>query len=125
MYDKNTDAKIKLGKRAIIDAIIKLNERAEERILQTLPHILVRTASRQEINEKGLYAYCEVPALSLSEPGLVFKALQVLEGTPSISEEDRQHLLDMLCCFYDFIKNKPSKHGRAHECVEQGADNTT
>ena len=110
-YDKKTNAKIPLGKQAIINAIIKLNERAEKRILETLPHIRVQTASRQEINEKGLYAYCEDPALSLSEPGLVLQALQVPEDTPSISDEDRQHLLDVLCCFYDFSNNKPSNTG--------------
>ncbi len=106
-----TNTKIPLGRQAIIDAIVKLNKRAEKRILETLPHIWVQTASRQDINKKGLYVYCEDPALSLSEPGLVFNALAVLEDTPSISDEDRQHLLDTRCCFYDFSKNNPSNIG--------------
>ena len=107
-YGVVTNTKIPLGRQAIIDTIVKLNERAEKRILETLPHIRVQTASRQDINEKGLYVYCEDPALSLSEPGLVLQALQVPEDTSSINDKDRQHILVMLCCFYDFIKNKPS-----------------
>ncbi len=114
-YGVVTNTKIPLGKQAIINAIMKLNDRAEKRILETLPHIRVQTASRQEINEKGLYAYCEDPALSLSEPGLVFNALEVPLHTPSISDADRQHLLDMLCCFYDFSKNKPSTTGELRD----------
>ena len=104
-----------MGKQAIIKAITKLNERADNRILKTFPYSRVQTASMKEINAKGLNVYCENPTLSLSEPGSVFNVLEVFVETRSINDEDRRHLLDVLCCFYDFRGNKPSNTGELRD----------
>ena len=41
----------------------------------------------------------------------MYKALEAPASTPVLSNEDRQAILDVLCCFYDFSNNKPSKTG--------------
>ena len=46
---------IKLGKQAILNAINRLNDKAEQRILQPLRSITVQTASSKEIADEGLF----------------------------------------------------------------------
>ena len=43
-------------------------------------------------------------------PGSVYNALAVPASTPVITDIDRQAILDVLCCFYDFSGNKPSSN---------------
>ena len=66
---------------------------------------------KEEIQKKGLYPYGEHRSLSLSQPGIVYNALQASETTPVISDEDRQSVLDALVCFYNFAGNKPRNNG--------------
>ncbi len=114
---------VTLGKEAIIAAIEILNKKAEGRILATnLPRTLVTSADRDDINLRGLYPYCENPALSLSEPGLVYKALHVPDGTPVIKDDDRQELLDMLTCFYDFSQCRPANSGELMQAWRRAHD---
>ena len=100
-----------LGKQAIINAITRLNDRSSTRIITDLPGVNVQSATREEILARGLKPYCENNALSLGNPGCVYKALHVPSDTPVISDVDRQQILDALCCFYDFGNVKPSSKG--------------
>ena len=100
-----------MGKPALVRAITRLNNASEQTILAKLPHIRLQSAGKQEIKDKQLQSYCEDPALSLSTPGVVFKALEVPKDTPVISDADRANLLDVLCCSYDFTKNQPKGTG--------------
>ena len=42
--------------------------------------------------------------MSLNRWCATFKALQTAEDTPVISDEDREDLFDVLCCFIDFTE---------------------
>ena len=97
-----------------------MNEKAEKRIMScSLPNIRIRSATKEEIVQKGLHPYCEHRSLSLSQPGIVYNALQASETTPVISDEDRQSVLDALVCFYNFANNKPKKKGELRDAWEK------
>ena len=66
--------------------------------------------------------YCESPALSISTPGVVYKAIEVPENTPVISNVDIQNLLDVLCCFYDFSNNKPESNNELRVAWDKAKD---
>ena len=68
-------------------------------------------ANREEIAEFGINPYCEDPAMSMAAPGCCYKGLLVPADTVVISDEDRQAILDMLCCFYDFSGNRAKSSG--------------
>jgi len=118
-FHKGSNRKVALGKQAVINGIKILNQRAGKRILSSLEHITLKSANRQEIKRKGLIAYCEDSALSLSEPGQWYKALEVPSHTPELNDEDRQNLLDALCCFYDFSGSKPSSSGELRDAWDR------
>ncbi len=101
-----------MGTKALIKALDELNSEAEKRIMNSsLPKIQIRSATKEEMTKKGLLPYGEHRSLSLSQPGITYNALQMLEDTPVISPEDRQSVLDALVCFYSF-ENKQSKEPR-------------
>ena len=88
-----------------------MNDASENRILKSLKHINIKSATTEQIEARGLAAYCEDIALSLKFPGSTYKALSVHADTEVLSDEDRQNLFDVLCCFYDFSQNKPNSKG--------------
>lgn len=113
MIEANINGRaVALGKRALIDALDRLGEKAQSKILQSsLPVRRVRAAGIEELKKSGLFAYCENPSLSLAHPGVVYNALQASADTPTIQDVGRQTLLDALVCFYDFSHNKPKNTG--------------
>jgi hypothetical protein len=109
--DHQTKKTVKISKESLVKAIDRLNERCENRILKSINSISIKSASSQQIEDKGLLAYCEDTALSLKFPGSVYKALSVPADTAVLSDDDRADLLGVLCCFYDFSQNKPGSKG--------------
>ena len=105
--DHQTKKTVKISKESLVKAIDRLNERCDNRILKSINSISIKSASSQQIEDKGLFAYCEDTALSLKFPGSVYKALSVPADTAVLSDDDRAHLLNVLCCFYDFDQYKP------------------
>ena len=110
-YTKADGSKTKLGRTAIVEAIERLNDTCEERILSCMPTIKKQTATVEEIKSRQVFTNCEDTGLSLGNPGIVYKALDVPEDTPVLCDQDRQQLLDVLCCFYDLSNNQPANKG--------------
>ena len=107
---------IPVGTQALIRALDELNEKAEKRIMSSsLPKVRIRSATKEEMVQKGLFPYSEWRSLSLSQPGIVYNALQASETTPVISDEDRQSVLDALVCFYNFEGNRPRNKGELRD----------
>ena len=91
-----------LGKPALVSAIRKLNEEAAEQVVQSqLERHSKKTASMQELRDKGINPYCEDRELSLAQPGVRTNALYLPPETPVISPGLLDELLDLLVCFYD------------------------
>ena len=107
---------IPVGTQALIRALDELNEKAEKRIMSSsLPKVRIRSATKEEMVQKVLFPCSEWRSLSLSQPGIVYNALQASETTPVISDEDRQSVLDALVCFYNFADNKPKNKGELRD----------
>jgi len=113
--DQQTKKTVAVTKQTLVRAIDRLNERCEKRITQCVDHIYIKSASSKEIQDKMILAYCENPSLSLAHPGSSYKALNVPADTTVLSDDDREGLLDVLCCFYDFTKNKPTSNGELQQ----------
>jgi len=109
--DHQTKKTVKISKESLVKAIDRLNDQCEKRILKSLDSTNIKSASTKEILDRGIFPYCEDPALSLAFPGSVYKALSVPADTAVLSDDDRAGLLDVLCCFYDFTQNKPASNG--------------
>jgi hypothetical protein len=109
--DHQTKKTVAVTKETLVRAIDRLNDRCEKRIIKSLDHTYIKSASTKEIQDRGIFSYCEDPALSLAFPGSVYKALSVPADTTVLSDDDREGLLDVLCCFYDFTENKPTSNG--------------
>ena len=96
-----------LGKPALVAAIKQLNEEAYGRVLASgLELHNKRVAGKKELREKGIYPYCEDPALSLGNPGATCKAMHLPPSTPVMDPGYLQEVLDVLVCFYDFSQCK-------------------
>ena len=104
---RQTKKTVKISKESLIKAIERLNVRCDKRILKSINSINIKSASSQQIEEKGLFAYCDNTALSINTPGSVYKALSVPANTAVLSDDDRAHLFNVLCCFYDFSQYDP------------------
>ena len=102
---------IKLGKDAIVAALVKINSESGKRIVHDFPSTWVQSANRSDITARMLFPYCENPALSLMYPGVTYNAIDIPDDTAEISDVDRQQLLDVLCCFYNFDGNRPKAAG--------------
>ena len=73
--------------------------------------MLLKAATSSALASIGCFAYCENVGLSLQHLGITYKALLVPNDTEVISHEDRESLLEVLCCFYDFSHNEPASKG--------------
>ena len=114
---------IKLGKDAIVAALVKINSESGKRIVHDFPSTWVQSANRSDITASMLFPYCENPALSLQYPVVKYNALNIPADTPEISDIDRQQLFDCLNCFYCFDGNRPAAVGSLRDVWQNVVDN--
>ena len=58
-------------------------------------------------------------------PGVAYSAIVVPDDTEEISDVDRQQLLDVLCCFYNFDGNRPKAAGALRDVWEKVVEKQT
>ena len=102
----------KSDKPALLDAIEKLNEKCEKRLMHLAECRNIRACATEDIGKKlGYKPYCEDARLSINNAGQVYKALYVPPDTPTITHTDREALLEALCACYDLSECKPKSRG--------------
>ena len=110
-----TGKTVQLGIPALVRAIGRLNEAAEKRLLQAFKGKPTKACDLKEIEGFGVTIYCEDERLSLRYPGTIYNSIRTPEGTETISNADRDQLLDTLVCFFDLEHCKPKNKKGLHQ----------
>ena len=100
---------VTLGIEALVRAIDRLNEAAEDRLVKQFPTTSTKSCSLEEIESFSVYPYCEDTSLSLGFPGQYYSSISIRD-TPTITDEAREDILNTLLCFYDLDHCKPKKN---------------
>ena len=93
---------------AMLDAIRKLNEECENKLINLAECRNIRACNGEDIKKRcGWLPYCEDPRLSINNPGMLYKALYVPPETDTLDDAKRDKVLASLVCWYDLSTCKP------------------
>ena len=96
------------AKESMIDALEKLNEECENKLITLAECRTLRARTHADIEQRINWTpYCEDERLSINNGGMLYKALYVPPETKSLDDEHRDKVLASLVCFYDLSTCKP------------------
>ena len=107
------------AKESMIDALEKLNEECENKLITLSECRTIRACTRDDIEQRCQWTpYCEDERLSINNGGMLYKALYAPPETRYLDDEHRDKVLASLVCFYDLRTCKPQRSAGQKEAYK-------
>ena len=101
VYDPVTGQFHELPFDAAARVIGKINEQTEDTLAATFPTVRRRAVTRQVCTMRGVRPYCEHPAVSLHQFGIIYKSILIPQDLQPIDENLRTTIFETLIMLFN------------------------
>ena len=81
---------------AIVAAVHQFNILSDEQVIETCPMVLKERAKHDKYEDNGVRMHCEDPRLSSNSMTGLYCSIDVPDSLPTLADQDRESLLDLL-----------------------------